>query len=155
MSTVEVINDVPLIVELQMTPPMTVELSYPGVQGPKGSGGIPGMSAYQIAVIQGFVGTEEQWLLSLHATGGTRVVKTISANTTIVVTDQFVRATAPCTATLPIAQEAFQCTFKNVSSGYLTLSAQGSDLIEGQASIILTPGQSRGLSGFNGGFDVW
>lgn len=39
----------------------------PGEQGPKGDTGmgLPGKSAYEIAVDEGFVGTEEEWLASL------------------------------------------------------------------------------------------
>ena len=39
-----------------------------GPQGPAGSDGSDGLSAYQIAVAGGFVGTESQWLDSLVAT---------------------------------------------------------------------------------------
>jgi hypothetical protein len=47
-----------------------------GATGPAGKDGIngidgaPGLSAYQIAVANGFVGTEAAWLESLHGTGG-------------------------------------------------------------------------------------
>jgi len=51
----------------------------PGSQGPRGlrgdkgdngANGADGLSAYQIAVNHGFVGTEEEWLASLHGSGG-------------------------------------------------------------------------------------
>lgn len=38
-----------------------------GMKGDKGDKGDPGLSAYQVAVANGFVGTEEQWLASLHS----------------------------------------------------------------------------------------
>jgi hypothetical protein len=37
----------------------------PGPQGPKGDKGDPGLSAYEVALANGFVGTEEEWLASL------------------------------------------------------------------------------------------
>lgn len=51
------------------------ELAYADVQAIKeaGGGGLPGAdgdSAYQIAVNNGFVGTEQQWLESLHGEAG-------------------------------------------------------------------------------------
>ena len=38
-----------------------IKVRMPGVQGGKG------LSAYQVAVENGYVGTEEEWLRSLHA----------------------------------------------------------------------------------------
>lgn len=49
-----------------------VEVYIPGRQGapgPKGDKGDPGLSAYQLAVLQGFEGTIDEWLDSLK--GGT------------------------------------------------------------------------------------
>lgn len=40
-----------------------------GETGPAGPQGEPGKSAYEVAVDNGFVGTEEEWLASLVATG--------------------------------------------------------------------------------------
>jgi hypothetical protein len=37
----------------------------PGPQGPQGEKGDPGLSAYEVALANGFVGTEEEWLASL------------------------------------------------------------------------------------------
>ena len=36
-----------------------------GIQGLPGSQGIQGLSAYQIAISNGYIGTIQQWLLSL------------------------------------------------------------------------------------------
>jgi hypothetical protein len=41
-----------------------------GIQGPVGPTGMDGKSAYEIAVLNGFVGTETQWLLSLVGATG-------------------------------------------------------------------------------------
>jgi len=41
-----------------------------GPQGPEGVAGNNGSSAYQVAVENGFIGTEAQWLLSLQGTNG-------------------------------------------------------------------------------------
>ena len=41
-----------------------------GPQGPQGPQGITGLSAYQLAIANGFVGTETQWLLSLLGATG-------------------------------------------------------------------------------------
>ncbi len=40
-----------------------------GTDGIDGIDGLNGMSAYQIAVAQGFIGTEQQWIASLHGKG--------------------------------------------------------------------------------------
>jgi len=42
----------------------------PGPQGPTGPAGADGDSAYQVAVNNGFIGTEEAWLESLQGTDG-------------------------------------------------------------------------------------
>ena len=42
----------------------------PGPQGPTGPAGADGDSAYQVAVNNGFIGTEEAWLESLQGTNG-------------------------------------------------------------------------------------
>jgi hypothetical protein len=42
----------------------------PGAPGTPGTPGTPGLSAYEIAVANGFVGTEAQWLASLVGTPG-------------------------------------------------------------------------------------
>ncbi len=42
----------------------------PGPAGPPGDDGTPGLSAYQIAVINGFVGNETAWLASLQGEDG-------------------------------------------------------------------------------------
>ena len=41
-----------------------------GINGVAGAGGADGLSAYQIAVNQGFVGTQSQWVASLKGTKG-------------------------------------------------------------------------------------
>ncbi|MEN9324228.1 MAG: hypothetical protein RL699_2008 [Bacteroidota bacterium] len=41
-----------------------------GAQGPQGTAGINGLSAYQVAVANGYVGTEQQWLTSLQGAAG-------------------------------------------------------------------------------------
>ena len=42
-----------------------------GEQGPQGTAGINGLSAYQVAVANGYVGTEQQWLTSIQGGAGT------------------------------------------------------------------------------------
>lgn len=46
-----------------------------GIQGPAGANGSDGLSAYQIAVNNGFVGTESAWLASLEGPQGIQGVK--------------------------------------------------------------------------------
>lgn len=41
-----------------------------GIQGPAGTNGVDGRSAYEVAVAQGFVGNQAQWLLSLKGQTG-------------------------------------------------------------------------------------
>lgn len=42
----------------------------PGVDGIDGTDGAPGLSAFQVAVANGFVGTEVEWLASLEGPAG-------------------------------------------------------------------------------------
>lgn len=42
------------------------ETGSPGSQGPEGQQGDEGLSAYQIAVFFGFIGSEEEWLASFQ-----------------------------------------------------------------------------------------
>jgi hypothetical protein len=37
--------------------------------------GLPGLSAYQVAVVNGFIGTEQEWLDSLQGSGGGTTVR--------------------------------------------------------------------------------
>lgn len=46
-----------------------------GAQGPQGTAGINGLSAYQVAVANGYVGTEQQWLTSLVGIQGPQGVQ--------------------------------------------------------------------------------
>ena len=48
-----------------------VERGLPGINGADGVDGTDGLSAYEIAVANGFVGTEQAWLTSLQGTDGT------------------------------------------------------------------------------------
>lgn len=53
------------LVVLTLNKPKTGKHSIVGVPGPKGAEGAKGASAYDIAVSNGFIGTEEEWLESL------------------------------------------------------------------------------------------
>ncbi len=46
------------------------DLPYGGLRGENGTIGVDGLSAYEIAVNNGFVGTESQWLDSLQGVSG-------------------------------------------------------------------------------------
>ena len=46
-----------------------------GVQGVPGTDGADGASAYDIAVVHGFIGTEEEWIASLHGQDGMTPVR--------------------------------------------------------------------------------
>jgi hypothetical protein len=48
-----------------------------GIQGPAGADGADGDSAYQVAVIQGFVGTQQEWLDSLVGPEGPQGIQGI------------------------------------------------------------------------------
>ncbi len=73
-STIEVINAPAVLVEVIEQPVETVEIFLQ--QGPKGNDGLKGdkgddgLSAYEVAVLEGFVGTEAQWLASLKGDTG-------------------------------------------------------------------------------------
>jgi hypothetical protein len=59
--TVEVVSATPTIVRI-----IGVEQAGPmGLQGDQGELGPTGLSAYEVALLEGFVGTEELWLESL------------------------------------------------------------------------------------------
>jgi hypothetical protein len=53
----------------------------------EGGPGTPGLSAYEVAVANGFVGTEAEWLESLAAGGGGGAVDSVNAQTGVVVLD--------------------------------------------------------------------
>lgn len=55
-------RDTPIVVKAKTTKPITVKL---GANVSTGGTGIDGKSAYQIAIKHGFVGTEQEWLVSL------------------------------------------------------------------------------------------
>ncbi len=69
------------------------ETGAPGEAGPQGEAGKDGASAYQVAVANGFSGTEQEWLESLKAAGLTKEqiakldglvdIKSIGANLTL------------------------------------------------------------------------
>lgn len=69
------------------------ETGAPGEAGPQGEAGKDGASAYQVAVANGFSGTEQEWLESLKAAGlteeqiakldGLANIKSIGANLTL------------------------------------------------------------------------
>lgn len=54
----------------------SVSLGQQGVQGPEGPPGVAGASAYEAAVLDGFVGTEQEWLDSLKGDLTAAEVKT-------------------------------------------------------------------------------
>lgn len=69
-------------VDVSLAPPSTVDVSavtaeinvnapgLPGLPGSPGSDGADGASAYEVAVANGFVGTESEWLDSLVGPSG-------------------------------------------------------------------------------------
>lgn len=67
INLVDQTNDTVLSTETKETTVVAI-----GAQGPEGAPGTDGASAYQIALANGFVGTEAEWLASL-STGGTVV----------------------------------------------------------------------------------
>ena len=54
-----------------------------GDTGAKGNDGADGLSAYEVAVSQGFIGTEAEWLLSLKGNDGVDGVNGVDGNTFI------------------------------------------------------------------------
>lgn len=52
-------------------PKDVIQLGRPGPPGKKGDQGPPGLNAYALALRNGFVGTEEEWLESLKGEPGT------------------------------------------------------------------------------------
>lgn len=69
--TVEASDDSVLVVEGTPAEILTIVVGgEQGVPGTDGDDGAPGISAYQLAVNNGFVGNEAAWLLSLKGTDG-------------------------------------------------------------------------------------
>jgi len=64
-------NQIINILASQISKPVTVKVQTSGLQG------IQGNSAYQVALANGFVGTESQWLASLQGSDGDTPVKGI------------------------------------------------------------------------------
>ena len=69
--TVDEINESVNIIVTEISTPISLQVSEMGAQG------LQGLSAYQIAVNNGFVGTEAQWLLSLQATGQIKIYQEV------------------------------------------------------------------------------
>lgn len=72
------------------TPPEPADIRGPkgdsgerGIQGPAGTDGTDGKSAYEIAVANGFVGTESEWLASLKGAPGDNYTLTEADKTEI------------------------------------------------------------------------
>jgi hypothetical protein len=64
---VEVVTDPPTVVEVVTAGPP----GAPGAPGPPGADStVPGMSAYELAVADGYVGTVQEWLDSLQGAPG-------------------------------------------------------------------------------------
>ena len=65
-----------MTVEIEVTVPDSVasvevtQTGAPGQNGTNGTNGLDGKSAYEVAVQDGFVGTEVEWLASLHGADG-------------------------------------------------------------------------------------
>lgn len=53
------------------------EQGIPGEVGAQGASGVDGLSAYELAVGNGFIGTEVEWLASLEASSGTTIDENI------------------------------------------------------------------------------
>lgn len=69
MSVVVVRRQVTKVV-VRPTPPPRVVVRRPGPPGVDGIDGAEGLSAYEVAVANGFVGTEQEWLESLKGEAG-------------------------------------------------------------------------------------
>ena len=54
-----------------------------GADGPAGADGADGKSAYELAVEEGYTGTEEEWLASLHGADGTGIDEVEQTETSI------------------------------------------------------------------------
>ena len=74
------------------------------LQGPQGIQGIPGKSAYTVAVEGGFAGTEAQWLLSLVGVGvaGNGIASIVKTGTVGLVDTYTVTMTSGATATFTV-----------------------------------------------------
>ena len=109
------------------------ELFVENSVGPEGPQGDPGASAYEIAVANGFVGTEEEWLASLIASPPTEnIIVAVGDETTPLTT-----GTGKVTFRMPYA-----FTVTGVRASLTTAQGSGSiftvDINEGGASILST-----------------
>lgn len=93
--------------------------------------------------------------------GGSTIVATrvVTTSTTILSTDRFVLAncSSPCTVTLTSAATSGQVyTVKSIGSAQVTVARAGSDLIDGQTSVIIAKQYSASsLVSANGGWSQW
>jgi hypothetical protein len=108
-----------------------------GPEGPQGETGSDGLSAYQIAVLHGFVGTEQQWLDSIASTLGAIFTGEVKFNKTV---------EQPCYANTFSASKTINFSYGNIQSipvtGTLGISLQ--NLREGVNILIMTNDSNAG-----------
>ena len=111
--------------------------------------GLDGLSAYEVAVVEGFVGTEAAWLASLvgpaGSPGGLETRQIIddtdsphNPTTVVVVADA---TNGPISILLPAASGATSDIWVkkyDASANAVTVTANGADTIDGAATAVLT-----------------
>ncbi|MEY2692731.1 MAG: hypothetical protein RIT03_1121 [Bacteroidota bacterium] len=98
-----------------------------GAAGPQGTAGNNGLSAYQVAVANGYVGTEQQWLTSIQGAAGTN------------------------------GQSAYQIAVANGFTGTQTewlASLVGENGNNGKNTLIITSNETAGINCINGGTKI-
>lgn len=114
--------------------------------------GLNGESAYQIAVRNGFVGTEQEWLDSLQGSGGgggtNRVTATISSNQTLSAaasTDYIYFVQSGITVTMPTAISNENQYFIKAIGASATIDFTGGQTGDGSATLSLLENDSLTL----------
>jgi hypothetical protein len=57
-------------VDISLNEPSNITVELFGVREVEGPPGDEGLSAYEVAVVEGFIGTEAEWLISLEGAAG-------------------------------------------------------------------------------------
>lgn len=110
-------------------------LAPQGNIGPQGPAGQDGLSAYQIAVNNGFVGTEEEWLASLQGQSATASYKVLSGS---------IYQTGTGIPVLSIRESTFDggFTWSRQSAGRYSVSSDDLEITDNYL-VFITPGISN------------
>ena len=112
-------------------------LDLPKGKSPSYVGGLNGKSAYEVALDNGFSGTQEEWLQSIS--GNQKIVVNVSSNTTMSAVqnkDYIYLVSNSATLTLPSAiSNNNYYIIKKIDNSHVTINCTSGQTIDGQESL--------------------